>query len=30
LIFLYRHVALGGQLVRADKSLLMYRFHSGA
>eukprot|EP00241_Pyramimonas_parkeae_P005522 CAMPEP_0114236750 /NCGR_PEP_ID=MMETSP0058-20121206/7015_1 /TAXON_ID=36894 /ORGANISM="Pyramimonas parkeae, CCMP726" /LENGTH=346 /DNA_ID=CAMNT_0001348729 /DNA_START=155 /DNA_END=1196 /DNA_ORIENTATION=- len=30
MIFLYRHVQLGGCLVRADKPLLMYRFHSGS
>eukprot|EP00976_Prorocentrum_cordatum_P034210 695448-Prorocentrum_minimum.AAC.1 len=29
MIFLYRHVELGGRLVRADEPLLMYRFHAG-
>jgi len=30
MIFLYRHLQLGGHLVRSDEPLLMYRFHTGS
>ncbi|KAK3283771.1 hypothetical protein CYMTET_8536 [Cymbomonas tetramitiformis] len=30
MIFLYKHVANGGALIRADEELLFYRFHAGS
>ncbi len=30
LIFFYRHLDAGGELIRADEILLIYRYHSNA